>query len=375
MSDGALWITGPYGVFVAEDHVVALANALQRAATECSEVASVLGRLSAPTEDPWASLDWQVVSRHARRVEELGHEALRLAHALWSYARASADQERARVAAFVAPGERLFATAIAGLSGRYPSVEWAHWGLPVAAGAILGPYKAQDTIRVHPAPMGPRTPVAQATTVEERILRIPPSHTPIRIERYAGDGGVVSTEVFIAGTSDWGVGHTSNPFDLESNIALVAGLGSASWVAVEMAMRRSGVKEGDRVTFVGHSQGGLIAARLAESGRYTTTGLITVGAPLGGTPVHGDYPAISISHTDDVVPPLGGRVEPTRSFGISRHSGAALGDVSDAHSVERYAETAAALDGSPARGHLPEFSRTDATTRPSYFRATREVDS
>jgi hypothetical protein len=43
--------------------------------------------------------------------------------------------------------------------------------------------------------------------------------------------------------------------------------------------------------------------------------------------------------------------------------------------VERYAETAAALDGSPARGHLPEFSRTDATTRPSYFRATREVDS
>jgi hypothetical protein len=47
--------------------------------------------------------------------------------------------------------------------------------------------------------------VVQASSVEERIRRIPPSHTPIRIERYSEDGGRISTEVFIAGTSDWGV--------------------------------------------------------------------------------------------------------------------------------------------------------------------------
>lgn len=374
MSDDPLWITGPYGVFVATEHLVALADALARVARECAQVARVLGGLSPPAGDPWASVDWQVVGRHARRVEELGAEATRLAQALWSYARATADQERARVSTFVAPRERLFAAAIAGMTGNHPGVEWAKWGLPVAAGAILGVSVSKDPVSVHPWQLGPRTLVAQASSVEERIDRIPPSHTPIRIERYSGDGGLVSTEVFIAGTSDWGIGHTSNPFDLESNIALVAGMSSASWVAVEMALKRSGVREGDRVTFVGHSQGGVIAARLAESGRYTTTGLITVGAPLGGIPVHGDYPAVSISHTDDVVPPLGGRVEPTHAVGVSRHSGAAIGDLADAHSLERYVATAGELERSPAKSHLPDFRGGGGSARPSYFRATRTVD-
>lgn len=375
MSNDPLWITGPYGLYVAEDHVLALADVLARVATECAEAARVLGGLAPPAEDPWASVGWEVVARHARRVADLGGEATRLARALWSYARASADQERARVATFAAPRERLFAAAVAGMTGNRPTLEWEKWGVPLAAGSILGPYQSLAGVRVYPWNLGPSTPVSQAATLEERILRIPPSHTPIRIERYADDGGLVSTEVFIAGTSDWGVGDTSNPFDLESNIALVAGMTSASWVAVEMAMKRSGVRPGDRVTFVGHSQGGLIAARLAESGRYTTTGLITVGAPLGGTPVHGDYPAVSLSHTDDLVPPLGGRVEPTRGIGVSRHSGAAPGAVADAHSVERYAATAAELDRSPARTHIPGFPRSGATTQPSYFRATRDVDS
>ncbi|MCF8549937.1 MAG: hypothetical protein K9G09_03470 [Pontimonas sp.] len=375
MSNESLWITGPYGVFVAEEHVLALADVLAKVARDCAGVAGVLDALPAPSEDPWASVDSAVIARHARRVEDLGREATRLAQALWSYARASADQERARVATFVAPRERLFAAAISGMSGNHPSAEWTTWGLPVAAGMILGATVSTGEIRVHPGAIGPATRVVQASGVAERIRRIPPSHTPIRIERYSEEGGLVTTEVFIAGTSDWGVGHTSNPFDLESNMALVAGLGSASLVAVEMAMKRSGVREGDRVTFVGHSQGGVIAARLAESGRYTTSGLITVGAPLGGTPVHGDYPAVSISHSDDVVPPLGGRMEPTRAFAVSRHSGADLGDVADAHSLDRYAATATELDRSPARSQLPGFRGGEATARPSYFRATRDFDS
>ncbi len=375
MSNDPLWITGPYGVFVAEEHVLALADVLARVARDCAEVARELDGLSVPSEDPWASVDWDVVARHARRVRDLGAEATRLAQALWAYATASADQERARVATFVAPRERLFATAIAAMTGNYPHADWSAWGLPAAAGSILGPYVSRGRMQVHPWELGPSAPVVQASSVEERILRIPPSHTPIRIERYSREGGLVNTEVFIAGTSDWGVGHSSNPFDLESNMALVAGLGSASWVAVEMAMKRSGVRDGDRVTFVGHSQGGVIAARLAESGRYTTTGLITVGAPLGGTPIHGNYPAVSISHTDDVVPPLGGRLEPTRAMGVSRHSGADVGDVAGAHSLERYAATAAEFDRSPAHAQLPNFSGGGATARPSYFRASRDVVS
>ena len=36
--------------------------------------------------------------------------------------------------------------------------------------------------------------------------------------------GQPHSEVYIAGTNDWGVGSSPDPFDMQSNIALVAGL-------------------------------------------------------------------------------------------------------------------------------------------------------
>jgi surfactin synthase thioesterase subunit len=371
VSDGPLWITGPYGLWVAEDHVVALADLLSQTANACAEVARRIAGVDAPVAELGASLDWDVVARHARRVEDLAATARAIAQALRIYARNTADQERARQANFDAPRERMFAAVVIAMTGSSPQAPWRDWGLPLAAGTILSPQRIGDRVVVHPWDLAPGGRVTRAVGLEQRILRIPPSHTPIRIERYAEDGGLVNTEVFIAGTSDWGVGYTENPFDLESNMALVAGLSSASRVAVEMALQRAGVVPGDRVTFVGHSQGGVIAARLAESGRYTTTGLITVGAPIGGTPVEGDYPAVSIAHSDDLVPGLGGVSQPTRSLGVERHSGAAPGNVSDAHSLERYAQTAREIDESPASSHFGGFGTSRQSSEPQYFRATR----
>jgi hypothetical protein len=112
----------------------------------------------------------------------------------------------------------------------------------------------------------------------DRVGRIPLAESPIRIERYLDREGQPHSEVYIAGTNDWGVGSTPNPFDMQSNIALMAGLPAASLVSVRVAMTRAGIKPGERVTFTGHSQGGVIATRLAESGRYHTTGLDCCGS-------------------------------------------------------------------------------------------------
>ncbi len=158
---------------------------------------------------------------------------------------------------------------------------------------------------------------------------------------------------------------------MESNIALIAGATAASLVAVEAALKASGVRPGDKVTFVGHSQGGLIAARLAESGRYQTTGLLTVGAPLGGAPIRGDYPAVAITHRDDVVPELGGHAELSRAVGVSTRSGAVPGDVGRAHSLDAYIATAKALDNSSAKERVGELPTSTGTTRPTFFRAQR----
>lgn len=371
MSQGGLWIRGPDTVWVAEDHVIALATFLRGVARSCEDSAARLSGLGAPTVDSWAAVDWSVVVRLCAEIRDLGLRAQQIARALGEYAAESAAQERARTRAFEAPRDRAFAVMLVSLGGTQPQDPLDQWGVSHAGQAVLG-------ARYHPGPVAlervewGESRVHQAGGVAQRVERIPPSHTPIRVERYPDGDGSFSTEVFIAGTGDWGVGFGSNPFDLESNIALVAGLPAVSLLAVELALKRSGVHPGDRVTFVGHSQGGLIAARLAESGRYATTGLITVGAPLGSAPIRGSYPAVSLAHSDDRVPGLGGHAQATRSVGVEAHSGARAGDALGAHSVRRYIDTAALVDSSPAREVFAGFdTKPGAAATPEYFRASR----
>jgi pimeloyl-ACP methyl ester carboxylesterase len=163
---------------------------------------------------------------------------------------------------------------------------------------------------------------------------------------------------------------------MRSNLALVAGVPAAAAIATEKAMRRAGVRSGERVVFVGHSQGGAVANTLAESGRYNTQGLITVGAPVGNQPVAGHYPALRIEHQDDLVVELGGHTQPGQSIIVEAQSGADPGDVAQAHSRERYLDTARRVDQS----ELPELATWDASLPPvrpgevSFFDA-REVSA
>ena len=241
------------------------------------------------------------------------------------------------------------------------------------AAAILGGYEtALPEVSVQAVTA--RLPVQPAQSMAERIARIPDTKNPIRVETYTLANGDTHAEVFIAGTHEWGVGSGDTPFDLESNLKLVAGQTSLSVVATTQALRQAGVKPGDSVTFVGHSQGGAVATTLAESGVYKTTGLVTAGSPTGTLPVRGDYPAVVMEHTNDVVPGLGGGRLTTQATVVTRDSGHNRLDVLGAHSTDSYQHTASLIDRSSA----PELARiespalADARGRVVVFSATRQ---
>lgn len=371
MSD-SLWVRAPGSVYVAEDHVLALKVFLAGLAKEVSEIgAQVFYHASQLQDDPWSFTQASAVFALAARIRSLAGDADHIVHALGVYATRTAAEEYARTVTFEIPLQRLFAVALM-TARRSPREVPAHEvDIPMAAGSLLGENFMPTEATVWQVPGGGGVSVHQATSVEERILRIPTNGVPIRIERYSQPDGRIETEVFISGTQSWGLGESAEPFDVQSNVALVAGLSASSLIAVELALKRSGVRPGDPVAFVGHSQGGIIAARLAESGRYTTTGLITAGAPLGSTPVTGSYKALVLSHSDDVVPGLAGHYEPTRAWRVERHSGGDTGDLTGAHSLESYGKTAQQVDSSPGAELWGDWSGKQGETTPTFYAAQR----
>ena len=319
-----------------------------------------------------------------------------LAASLQQLASQAAEQEASRARRLVSLRDRFLHTAVAGAvwSGAGKGGSWANsmtGGVPAAtiprsqlrgredaasmddAAAILAGHEgAMPHVSVQV--VSPPSAVEPAQSMAERIARIPDTRHPIRIETYRMPSGDTHAEVFIAGTHDWGVGAGHTPFDLESNLKLVAGHTALSVVATTQALRHAGVRPGDSVTFIGHSQGGAVATTLAESGVYKTAGLVTAGSPNGTLPVRGDYPAVVIEHTNDVVPGLGGGRLTTQATVVTRDSGHHRLDVVGAHSTEGYHHTATLIDRSPA----PELAlmtppvSTGQRGRVVVFSATRQ---
>ena len=273
-----------------------------------------------------------------------------MSRALDTYTQQVAENERRRVAIVEKPRDE----ALSALS-RYGAGQLTphRAGIPGAAAVALGDYSPQASVTLVEKNSG----VPIAMTMAERVARIPETENPIRIDTYSLPDGTRHVEVFIAGTSQFDRNPSASSFDMSSNLALVAGVTSASMVATQKAMASAGVTPSDRVLFIGHSQGGAVATRLAESGRYTTVGLLTVGAPTASAPVKGSYPALVIEHRDDVVPSLAGAREPTNAYVVSARSDALPGDVIGAHRRESYQLTAQRIDQSPAQ-ELNQLARS-----------------
>ena len=384
MSSG-LTILTPGGLAMASEEVFVLMDQCRLMATACDSSAwrlRMVGKMA-------SGVHQSVTALHRTKDE---FDAL--ANSLRLLAAQAAQQEAKRAQNLRGLRDRFLYTAVAGAawSGAGKGDAWIQSmtegatmtprsqlqghedsaAMDDAAAILAGHETALPGVSVQATT--PSRPVQPAQTMAERIARIPDTRNPIRVETYTLANGDTHAEVFIAGTHEWGVGSGNTPFDLESNLKLVAGQTALSVVATTQALRQAGVKPGDSVTFVGHSQGGAVATTLAESGVYKTTGLVTAGSPTGTLPVRGNYPAVVIEHTNDVVPGLGGGRLTTQATVVSRDSGHNRLDVLGAHSTDSYEHTASLIDRSSA----PELARIDspasagARGRVVVFSATRQ---
>ena len=149
-------------------------------------------------------------------------------------------------------------------------------------------------------------PAAAPRDFADMLSRIPTEAdggAQVRIEEF-GDTHVV----YIGGTVDGSLGAGSQPWDMSSNLAALGGDTGASENAVRRAMIDAGIQQGDPVILVGHSQGGLVALRVAESVDVTARAVITAGSPIHAMQAPHGVPVVAFEHTDDVVPALGGIV-------------------------------------------------------------------
>lgn len=165
--------------------------------------------------------------------------------------------------------------------------------------------------------------------------------------------------VDVPGTQTFTPEAGTNPFDMTSNVLLLAGrrvqIMHAVVDAVDDARRRAGDTGPPRVLLAGHSQGGLTAAALAADPafrrRLGVTHVVTSGAPVASLAVPDEVSVLSLEHTEDLVPGLEGADNPDRATWVTIERSLADdlgpdGRASLAHDDDRYAETARLVDAS-----------------------------
>jgi hypothetical protein len=244
-------------------------------------------------------------------------------------------------------------------SGVLLTLGGAAWGIAAPArlagrGTIepdsrLGGTVQPVQLRVVRAP-GHTTAQAPATLAAV-AARIPAGDARVRVERYTMADGSRQFAVYVRGTTS---GDDSEPFDMESNLQLYGNEKSASYEAALAALRDAGAQPGDIVHAFGHSQGGMIASRLALEGGFDTRTLVTFGSPVEAD-VGSETLSVVVRHTDDPVATLAGgghddSVGAAGSFVAERSVDPVLTvrdlDPLVAHHMTAYEDTAAMLDAS-----------------------------
>lgn len=170
------------------------------------------------------------------------------------------------------------------------------WRVPNNACLVESPFNVGGL-----PPRAAQTPVTMAGAVH--TLEDSDPGGGFKILRHQNEGGR-SWSVVIPGTKTWGLGG-KNVQNMLTNLQEVAGVPSDQHFAVIEAMEMAGIRPGEPVEFIGHSQGGAVAGNLAVdpvlASKYTIAGVLTVGAPLGKVPkLHPN--SLAIENLGDVVP-------------------------------------------------------------------------
>lgn len=267
---------------------------------------------------------------------------------------------------------------------------WGTLGVPtigISGLALLGWASAEVSRRGHgrlaegsrlqgstPTPTLTLTRVEKGTaptSVSAVARRVPGGDVgSIRVEKYSMPGGTQRFAVYIPGTR---FGKEAGAFGWSSNVPLYNGTPSASYEAARAALQKAGAKPGDSVMVSGHSQGAMVASRLALEKEYRVPMVVGFGNPVQADVGEGTL-QVDVRHSDDPVPLLaaGGHdasIGAPGSLVVERNVDP-LPSLTDlrvgAHQMDAYSETAELLDSSAdprvdaVRERLAELTRAES---------------
>lgn len=160
----------------------------------------------------------------------------------------------------------------------------------------------------------PASDFASLFTVQQEIdLRGGTSFADIRITRL--DSGAWTVQIPSTQGSFIDPMAASHPNDVVADVVAMSGAQTALGRAVTAAMTEAGIGANDPVMMVGFSLGGITAAQLVSDPDFpfTVTHILTAGAPIASFDIPETVSVLSLELTQDAVPKLDGRSNPSRS--------------------------------------------------------------
>lgn len=229
--------------------------------------------------------------------------------------------------------------------------------LGLVRGVGLGTVPAHARLRGEPhavavRPLRVTTAATAPASVTDLTRRMPgQGDGRVRVERYTMPDGSRQFAAYIAGTVS--MTDPAEPFNMASNLDLYGGARSPSYDVAVAALHAAGAGTGDVVHLTGHSQGGMIASRLALEGEFDVATLVTFGSPVQADVGAGTL-EVAVRHSDDPVAALaaGGYGHGTGAPGsfVAERVADPMPSIGDAgfgvHQLDEYAQTAAMLDDS-----------------------------
>jgi pimeloyl-ACP methyl ester carboxylesterase len=111
-------------------------------------------------------------------------------------------------------------------------------------------------------------------------------------------------------------------------------------------MQKAGIGPDSKVLFVGHSQGGIIAANIST--RYAGSKVLSFGSPLGQLGSQLKAETIAVEHVADLVPMLDGKPNPASANLVTVRQEIQGAWPGEQHEMAGYRKTAEAIDQAPA---------------------------
>ncbi|WP_051385893.1 hypothetical protein [Actinokineospora inagensis] len=174
----------------------------------------------------------------------------------------------------------------------------------------------------------------------------------IDVRKVVQPDGSVAYIVDIPGTRVWNLpgGDGGSANDMGTNVDAIAGNPTVLQKGIQEALREAGVPKDAPLMLVGHSQGGIVAARSVDpllADGYNVTHVVTAGSPVGGIPVDERVQVLSLENNGDVVPHLDAAENPNSdnrtTVKFDHQTGTAAGN----HAINgNYTEAAKELDTS-----------------------------